>query len=661
MHYFRGKPIPYGSHLCTQAGKVGTNFAIFSEKATAITLCLFDEQGKDTQIPMFADAGNWHVFVEGVRAGTRYGYRVSGKQDEKAGLLFNDKKLLIDPYAKAIEGTPDLSSAEAASWFVWNDERDNAHLVPKSVVVESCFDWENDSLLFTPWSETIIYELQVKGFSKLNGEISENLRGTFAGLAHPHSVTYLKSLGITAVELLPVTFHIDETHLQKQGLANYWGYNVLGHFAVDPKLAADKQNPLTEFKQMVKTLHQAGIEVIMDVVFNHTAESDKAGPMLSFRGIDNHAYWLNEKGDYENWTGCGNTLNLSNPYILRWAIDCLAYWVEECHIDGFRFDLASVLGRDPSFSEKADFFTAIKSHSTLANIKLIAEPWDIGVGGYQLGQFPKPFYQWSDRYRDDIRRFWLQQQGDLGLFACRLAGSDDIFGQELASKSINFITAHDGFNLQDLVSYNQKHNVANGEQNRDGHNENYSNNHGVEGETSDELVKNQREMTACSLLATLFLSAGVPMLLAGDEIGHSQQGNNNVYCQDNEITWLDWQNAHQARLEYVRALIALRKKIPLLTQNKWWSEADVKWLTPSSEPMQIYDWQNTALREIAILLQEKWLILLNAKPQPQQFLLPQGDWNVALGQTQGTLMTDTQAVMLDQMGVCVLQKSDIHT
>ncbi|QNS14359.1 glycogen debranching protein GlgX [Mannheimia bovis] len=663
MKYFRGKPFPLGSSLCIQAGKFGTNFAIFSQNATAIELCLFDESNQETRIPMSASEHTWHIFVEGVKAGTKYGYRVKGEQNEQAGLLFNANKLLSDPYAKAIEGMPDLSSEEAVKWYAWDDERDNGQIAPKSVVVDEHFDWEGDSQVFTPWTETIIYEVHVKGFSQLNPAIPQEIRGTFAGLAHKNSIEYLKKLGITAVELLPITYHIDEPHLQKQGLVNYWGYNVLGNFAVDPKLASDKQNPLKEFKQLVKTLHKANIEVIMDVVFNHTAEGGKDGAMLSFRGLDNHAYWLNEQGEYENWTGCGNTLNLTNLNILRWAIDCLCYWVDECHVDGFRFDLASVLGRTPSFSEKADFFKAIQSCSKLAHIKLIAEPWDIGGEGYQLGKFPEPFYQWNDRYRDDMRAFWLHNQGDLGLFACRFAGSDDIFSKHSASKSINFITAHDGFNLQDLVSYNQKHNLANGEQNRDGHNENFSHNHGVEGETDDESVKKQREMTACGLLATLLLSGGVPMLFAGDEMGHTQQGNNNGYCQDNETTWLDWENANQARIGYVAELIALRKKIPLLSaQNQWWDSQSVRWISALAEPLQIEDWHNNSLKEIAILLQDNWLILVNAKRQKQQFLLPKGYWKVVLGQKNGTLMTETQSVTLNNMGVCVLQKSDgIHT
>ncbi|HGO5815031.1 TPA: glycogen debranching protein GlgX [Mannheimia haemolytica] len=663
MQYFRGKPFPLGSNICMQAGKFGTNFAIFSENATAIELCLFDEQHQQTRIPMVSTDNIWHTFVEGVSAGTKYGYRVTGITNEKAGVLFNQNKLLIDPYAKAIEGVPDLSSDANTKWYAWDDNRDNGQIAPKSVVVDNTFDWEHDTQLFTPWAETVLYEMHVKGFSQLNPDIPQEIRGTFAGLAHPNSIHYLKKLGITAVELLPITYHIDEPHLQKQGLANYWGYNVLGNFALDPKLAADKQNPLNEFKQLVKTLHAANIEVIMDVVFNHTAEGGKDGPMLSFRGLDNTAYWLNENGEYENWTGCGNTLNLSNPYILRWAIDCLTYWVEECHIDGFRFDLASVLGRTPSFSEKADFFTAIKSNSKLASIKLIAEPWDIGPNGYQLGKFPLPFFEWNDSYRDDMRRFFLQGSGDLGVFACRLAGSDDIFAKHIPPKSINFITAHDGFTLQDLVSYNQKHNLANGEQNRDGHNENYSYNHGVEGETDDESVKNQREMTACALLATLFFSAGVPMLLAGDEMGHSQQGNNNSYCQDNEISWLNWEKANQARIEYVASLIALRKQISILSsENRWWDSQVVHWLNLSGKPMQISDWHNTKNNALQILLQNRWLLLVNAKAEATQFLLPEGNWQVALGQIQGTLMTATQSVTLNNMGVCVLQKSEeIHT
>lgn len=663
MQYQRGKPYPLGSKISLQAGKFGTNFAIFSENATAIELCLFDENNQETCIPMTASEHTWHIFVEGIGAGVKYGFRVIGEQNEKAGLLFNKNKLLLDPYAKAITGTPDLSNAEAASWYAWNDARDNGQIAPKSVVVDETFDWENDTLLFHTWAETIIYEMHVKGFSQLNPEIPQEIRGTFAGLAHKNSIEYLKKLGITAVELLPITYHIDEPHLQKQGLVNYWGYNVLGNFAVDPKLAADKQNSLKEFKQLVKTLHNANIEVIMDVVFNHTAEGSKDGAMLSFRGIDNRAYWLNGQGEYENWTGCGNTLNLTNINILRWAIDCLCYWVDECHIDGFRFDLASILGRTPRFSEKADFFTAIKSHSKLASVKLIAEPWDIGMHGYQLGKFPAFFYQWNDRYRDDMRRFWLRKKLDLAIFACRFAGSDDVFLHSSGSKSINFITAHDGFNLQDLVSYNKKHNFANGEENRDGHGTNHSNNHGVEGDTNKESVKNQREMTACSLLATLLLSNGVPMLFAGDEMGHIQQGNNNCYCQDNEITWLDWENCNQTRVDYVSDLISIRKQISLLSkQNKWWTEELVQWLNPSAEAMQINDWHNKELRQLTILLEGQWLILMNAYKQPKEFLLPQGNWQVVFGQEKGTLMTGTQAVTLNNMGVCVLQKSDaIHT
>ncbi|MFK5080902.1 glycogen debranching protein, partial [Glaesserella parasuis] len=381
---------------------------------------------------------------------------------------------------------------------------------------------------------------------------------------------------------LPITYHIDEPHLQKIGLCNYWGYNVLGHFAVDPKLAYNKADPLTEFKQLVKTLHKAGIEVIMDVVFNHTAEAGKDGPMLSQRGIDNEAYyWLTDNSEYLNWTGCGNTLNVSSDVaVLRWVIDCLCYWVKECHVDGFRFDLGAVLGRAPTFSEKSAFFTAVYSNSKLAHIKLIAEPWDIGWSGYQLGAFPKPFAEWNDRFRDDMRRFFLEKNGNLAGFVRRFAGSDDIFAHNRQPfHSINFITAHDGFTLQDLVSYNEKHNWANGEQNRDGHGHNISFNFGVEGETDNPIILKQRKQAKKALLTTLLLSGGTPMVLAGDELGHSQQGNNNSYCQDNEISWIDWDSADQELIDYTAKLIAIRKQIPLLSQDtKWWTGEDVQWL-----------------------------------------------------------------------------------
>ena len=657
MLYLKGRPYPLGSQLMAFDGKQGVNFAIFSRNATVVELCIFEEQS-EIRFPMFKSDDIWHIFVENIQAGCQYGYRVYGNVNEATGDIFNPQKLLVDPYAKSIVGIPDLSNDEKQALFVWSDERDNAVLAPKSVVVDTTFDWEGVEKPHTPWAETIIYEMHVKGFSKLNPHIPNDISGTFAGLAHSESIKHLKKLGITAVELLPVSYHIDEPHLQKIGLSNYWGYNVLGHFAVDTTLAANKQNPLLEFKQMVKTLHQHGIEVILDVVFNHTAEAGKDGPMLSQRGIDNSAYyWLNEEGNYHNWSGCGNSLNVnSENNVLRWVIDCLNYWVEDCQVDGFRFDLGATLGRTPSFQQKAAFFTAIASHSNLANVKMIAEPWDIGLfGGYQMGGFPKPFAEWNDRYRDQMREFFLAASGELSDFVCKFAGSDTTFAHNrLPHNSINFITAHDGFTLQDLVSYNEKHNYANGEKNYDGHSHNISNNHGVEGHTNDPMILSKRNAARRALLAILFLSAGTPMLLAGDELGNSQQGNNNGYCQDNEITWIDWENADLDLIDYTAELIALRKEIPQLARNQWWREKDVRWRKADGNLISNHEWHNERIRSLQIQLNDHWLILINSAHSEQQFLLPEGRWLVRLGLEKATLTTP--AVTLNY-GVCVLQRN----
>ena len=662
MQYQTGRPFPLGSQLCQIGGEQGVNFALFSRNATAVSLCLFTEQG-EVRLPMTQTDDIWHLFVPNIKAGCLYGYRVAGDSDEQQGHLFNPQKLLVDPYARSIVGTPDLSSEEKGDWFRWDDPRDNAHLAPKSVVVDDHFDWQDDQKPFTPWAETIIYETHTKGFSQRNPAIPNELQGTFAGLAHPASIAHLKRLGITAVELLPVSYHIDEPHLQKIGLVNYWGYNVLGHFAVDTKYAVDKQNPVNEFKQMVKTLHKAGLEVILDVVFNHTAEAGKDGPTLCQRGIDNRSYyWADEQQNYYNWSGCGNTLNVhSELNALRWVIDCLCYWVETCHVDGFRFDLGAILGRTPSFSERAAFFTAVASNSILANVKLIAEPWDIGLGGYQLGQFPAPFAEWNDRYRDLMRTFFLTTSGRLSDFVRKFAGSDDLFKHNRKpAHSINYITAHDGFTLQDLVSYNEKHNEANGEQNRDGHHNNISHNHGVEGETADPAILAKRDNARRALLAVLLLSGGTPMLLAGDELGHSQKGNNNSYCQDNELTWIDWQKADQSLIDFTAKLIAIRKQIPLLSQhNRWWKEEDVQWLSPQGEQIRDDDWHNDEIKSLQIMLENQWLVLINGKEQSQPFLLPKGKWKTLLGVEENTLMTDTLVVTLKQLGVCVLQREDI--
>lgn len=650
-----GNTSPLGSYFVNG----GVNFALFSENATACTLCLF-ENGKEYRFPMHRTENIWHIFIANAFVGIEYGFRVDGIADKQKGALFNPNKLLLDPYAKLNKGKPDASNVEKQQWFVWNDPRDNALYAPKSVVINDKFDWSDENRPHYRWAESIIYELHVKGFSKFNPDIPAEIAGTYAGLAHSASIQHLKRLGITAVELQPVSYRVDEVHLQRMGLTNYWGYSTIGHSAIEIDLAADKCNPLTEFKQMVKTLHQNGIEVILDVVYNHTGEGGKNDLMLCQRGIDNQSYyWLTEQGEYHNWTGCGNALNLSHPQVCQWAIDSLKFWVEECHIDGFRFDLATTLGRTPDFSPFANFFERLRSDPVFAQTKFIAEPWDIGFEGYQVGQFPQHFAEWNDKYRTQIRDFFLRESGNLGEFSRRLAGSDDLYQRYSPAKSINYFASHDGFTLQDLVSYSKKHNWANGEENRDGDDHNHSNNHGVEGATDNSFVNILRDQTAKAMLATLFLSNGTPMLLSGDEMGRTQQGNNNSYCQDNKITWLDWQNANQERIEYVANWIKLRKQIPLLSQNSsWWTTNDVQWFSSWGKPMTIGDWHDHSLKALQILIQDQWLVLINAKKATQDFLPPNGKWNLCLGEESITLMSDTQAVAIrmEQMGVCVLQR-----
>lgn len=564
--YNNGKPSPMGYSQTRENGLKISNFALFSSAADAVELCLFRD-GKESCFAMSRTDNIWHVAIEGVELNDEYAFRITGKNDRT---LANPQKLMLDPYAKAVTHKPDLSSLEARSIFLLNDERDNAAVAPKGRIVDEYFDWSGDCKPSIPWAQTIVYELNVKGFSQLNSRIPENIRGTYAALAHPENIAYFKSLGITSLELLPVNFFIDEPHLQEKGLRNYWGYNPLAIFALEPSYAADQKHPLNEFKSMVKALHQAGIEVILDVVFNHTAESEKSFPTFCQRGIDDKTYyWQNEHGDYINWTGCGNMLNLANDVTRKWVLDCLRYWVTECHVDGFRFDLATVLGREtPDFNPNAQLFAEMEQDDVLQQIKLIAEPWDIGYYGYQVGYFPAYFSQWNDRFRDDMCRFWLWQSGEVGAFAERFAGSSDIFKREgrLPHGSLNFITAHDGFTLRDLVSYNHKHNDANGEENRDGRNENYSYNHGIEGSQLDladecqSAVEKRRVLSEKALLGSLLLSNGVPMLLAGDEFGNTQYGNNNGYCQDNEITWLKWDNFNQTLFDFTKQTIVLRKK-----------------------------------------------------------------------------------------------------
>ena len=642
-----------GYSIFTENGVKVTNFALFSAVASGVELCLFDGD-KETRFPMVRTKNVWHLAVAGVEVRTEYGFRIHGEHA-------NPNKLMLDPYAKAVNGKPDLSTEESRSWFLMNDHRDNAHIAPRAVIISEDFDWENDTAPNTPWAETIVYELHVKGFSQLNDKIPAELRGTYAGLSHPINLAYLKELGVTAVELLPVNFHINEPHLQARGLQNYWGYNPLAMFAVEPKYAATN-NPLAEFKAMVKAFHKAGIEVILDVVFNHSAESEQTYPTFCQRGIDDQTYyWSNDQGRYINWTGCGNMLNLSSDVGRKWVVDCLCYWAEQCHVDGFRFDLASVLGRDtPDFNAQAQLFTDIKNEPSLQNIKLIAEPWDIGHYGYQVGNFPSYFAEWNDRFRDDLCRFWLWKSGEIGAFAERFAGSSDLFkkNDRLPHTTLNFITAHDGFVMQDLVSYNQKHNEANGEENRDGRNENYSYNHGVEGSTESlsepqkSAVENNRTFAQSGLLMSLLLSNGTPMLLAGDEFGNTQYGNNNSYCQDNEITWLKWANFNKELFELTKQTIAARKQIGSLNRNQWWSGDNVQWLNIHGNQMTVDDWQNQQTKALQVVLDKHCLLLINAKAEGQVFRLPDGKWKPQIGTHNLTL--DAQQAELSSMGFCML-------
>ena len=651
--YNNGKPAPMGYSIFTENGVKVTNFALFSAAASGVELCLFDGD-KETRFPMVRKNNVWHLAVAGAEVGAEYGFRIHGEHA-------NPNKLMLDPYAKAVNGKPDLSSEESRSWFLMNDHRDNAYIAPRAVIISEDFDWENETAPNTPWAETIVYELHVKGFSQLNDKIPAELRGTYAGLSHPINLAYLKELGVTAVELLPVNFHINEPHLQARGLQNYWGYNPLAMFAVEPKYAATN-NPLAEFKAMVKAFHKAGIEVILDVVFNHSAESEQTYPTFCQRGIDDQTYyWRNDQGRYINWTGCGNMLNLSSDVGRKWVVDCLRYWAEHCHVDGFRFDLASVLGRDtPDFNAQAQLFTDIKNEPSLQNIKLIAEPWDIGHYGYQVGNFPNYFAEWNDRFRDDLCRFWLWKSGEIGAFAERFAGSSDLFkkNDRLPYTTLNFITAHDGFVMQDLVSYNQKHNEANGEENRDGRNENYSYNHGVEGSTEclsepqKSAVENNRTFAQSGLLMSLLLANGTPMLLAGDEFGNTQYGNNNAYCQDNEITWLKWANFNKELFELTKQTIAVRKQIGSLNRNQWWSGNNVQWLNIHGNQMTVDDWQNQQTKALQVVLDKHCILLINAKAEGQVFQLPDGKWKPQIGTHNLTL--DAQQAELSSMGFCML-------
>ena len=617
-----GHPHPLGA---TWDGH-GVNFALFSAHAETVELCLFDPAGR-REIERWTlpecSGQVWHGYLPDARPGQLYGYRVHGPYDPERGHRFNPNKLLIDPYAKALDGTLRWTDAHfgyragSPRADLSFDRRDNARGVPKSRVVETAFTWGRERAPGTALADTIVYELHVRGQTMLHPSLPKPLHGTCAGLTTPEVVRHLCDLGVTAVELMPVAAIIDERRLVEQGLRNYWGYNSIAFFAPDPRYLATGR--VEEFKTMVKVLHDAGIEVLLDVVYNHTGEGNELGPTLCFRGIDNASYYRlapDAPRGYVDDTGCGNTLNLEHPRVLQLVLDSLRYWVTDMHVDGFRFDLAAALGRrQGAFDAHAAFFAAVGQDPVLARAKLIAEPWDLGEDGYQLGNFPPPWSEWNDRYRDGVRRFWRGDEDVLPELGRRLMGSAELFERHgrRPTTSLNFITAHDGMTLHDLVSYAQKHNDANGEANNDGHAEDFSNNYGVEGPTEDAAIRALRERQKRNLLATLLLSQGVPMLLAGDELGHSQRGNNNAYCQDNHTTWIDWQAVDAdglALCRFVKKLVALRNAHPVLRRQHYLHGKardqagleDVTWINRDGERASHQDWHDSMRRSIGLVL-----------------------------------------------------------
>ncbi len=616
--------------LGATVGDLGAEFALYSGHADAVDLCLFDRAGdaresRRVSLARRAD-GLWHGHVNGVRAGQHYGYRVHGPFAPRDGHRFNPAKLLLDPYARAVSGPtpPDdclLGSVVGSSLNSERpDDRDSAAAMPKCVVTDSRFDWRGDAPPRTPWDRTVIYECHVKGMTVRHPQVDRELRGTYLGLASAPVVEHLHSLGVTAVELLPIHYFVTERRLAAMNLTNYWGYNSIGFFAPDPRYAARPGREIEEFKEMVRLLHAAGIEVILDVVYNHTAEGDHAGPTLSFRGIDNAAYYHLDPADrarYRDFSGCGNSLNASHPATRKLILDSLRYWACEMHVDGFRFDLAPVLcreaeGIDPGF----ELFSAIQNDPVLAATKLIVEGWDAAEDGFLLGRFPKGIAEWNCRYRDDVRRFWRGDEGCASRLATRLAGSSDIFDARSRTPldGINYFACHDGFTLDDLVSFEQKHNDANGEDNRDGPSESFSKNWGVEGSTDDPSIRDLRERVTRNLWATLAFSRGVPMICAGDEFGRTQHGNNNAYCQDNDISWLDWRldDVQQRRLTFVQHALRLRRDLPLFRADRFFTgqrvgvngEHDVHWRTEGGHEMTEGDWNDAARRTLTLLLHQ---------------------------------------------------------
>jgi glycogen operon protein len=703
-----GYPYPLGA---TWLGN-GVNFALFSEHATSVDLCLFDSmeaREENIRIPVTEHTDQvWHIFLPEAQPGQIYGYRVSGPYEPEIGMRFNSSKLLLDPYAKAIAGRVEWGD-EMFGYVVGGEKedltrdfRDDAWGMPKAVVIDNAFNWDGDRKLGRPLAESIVYEVHVKGFTKLCPSVPPELRGTYAGLGSTWAIDYFKHLGVTAVELLPVHAHIDDKALVDRGLTNYWGYNTVGFFAPEAKYSGsgDRGGQVNEFKTMVRNLHAAGIEIILDVVYNHTAEGNHLGATLAFRGIDNIAsYRLQTENPrfYLDFTGTGNTFNLLHPRTLQLVMDSLRYWVLEMHVDGFRFDLASTLARDANGVNKLHaFFEIIHQDPVLSQVKLIAEPWDVGEGGYQVGNFPVLWAEWNGKYRDAIRSFWKGDEGKIGEVAYRLTGSPDLYQHDgkRPYASINFVTSHDGFTLTDLVSYNEKHNEANGEKNHDGDDNNLSWNHGVEGPTEDPKINALRERQRRNFLTTLLISQGVPMLLAGDELGRTQNGNNNAYCQDNELSWFHWEKRDEKQnglLEFTRRLIQLRHQHPVFRRPKFFqgrrirgSEIkDVMWFNPGGNEMSEKDWSLPFARCLGMMLSgdtidvlgfqgepirdDTFLFLMNAHYETISFLLPgQEDieWQLLLDTaTEAGFLAEPKSIpsgdelpVIDR-GVCLLKLS----
>ncbi len=671
-----GESVPLGAQVLPK----GVNFSLYSRDARQVWLCLFDERGQESKRYALTSNGQgvWSVLVPGLSAGQAYGYRLEGEFAPGRGLYFNPHKLMLDPYAKRVNGVAAWSERlypKRASDGAWlRDDSDNAAQVVKAVVNEDSFDWGQDRPPRTAWRDTVLYEINVKGFSQLNPAVPAELRGTYAGLGSPASIEHLRQLGVTAVELLPVYLCLSEGHLERQGLSNYWGYNPAGLFVPDPRFSASGDS-VNEFKAMVKQLHSAGLEVILDVVYNHSAEQGQAGPSISWRGIDNRTYYKldgQDAGRYVDYTGCGNSFDLRQEATLQMVLDSLRYWVTEMHVDGFRFDLASVLGRvgdEDSFSREAPFFKALDEDPVLSQVKLIAEPWDCAAGGYQIGNYPDSWSEWNGEWRDTLRRFWRGDRGQIRSLADKLMGAPERYAHRSPRASINFVTCHDGFTMRDIVSYNEKHNLANGENNRDGSNDNYSWNSGREGECVDADIEALRRRQVRNMMMSIAFSQGVPMFLGGDELGRTQRGNNNAYCQDNEISYLNWEPSAEKDelLAFVRRLLDLRRRESAfrLTSAEEIAKA-VRWYDRQGQALELDKLGEVGENCLTMRLQGQdsgtyYALLLNSEGVSRRFVLPAiaggaGQWQVLIGSAAETprVGSDGSLDMIDH-SACLLR------